>query len=77
MIKDRTPRADVFRGIKVCVVDSVDPPLETLTDLVQAAGGVICYQIGERNVQLTVFGTYYLVLYTFLCVLLLLQHFFW
>ena len=58
IIKDRIPRADVFRSIKVCVVDSTNPPLETLTDLVQAAGAVICYQIGERNVQLTVFGTF-------------------
>ena len=63
----RPHRVDVFKGKKVCVLDSVNPPREVLADLVQAAGGRVTRDITEAGVALIVFGKNHLyAIYTHL-----------
>lgn len=48
--------AGVFRGRKICVLDSVNPPTEVLIDLVRAAGGKVATTPGEPGVDFVLFG---------------------
>jgi hypothetical protein len=50
-------RADrVLQGVKVCVLESVNPPTEVLVDLVRAAGGAVTAAVGEEDIAFVVFG---------------------
>jgi hypothetical protein len=61
----------VLRGVKVCVLESVNPPTEVLVDLVRAAGGTVTAAVGEEDIAFVVFGA--LLCPVLNCMLLQLQ----